>query len=196
MDKPVWNLLKWNKFFLHFRDVNLKSFEVIFLGSNIMAANDNVVVRTRCKAHNANGRRCKNITLKTDMCWVHLQKEEHLRIKKSGLPGAGFGVYTTVPRREGDKLGEYKGKRVFHPIDGPYVLQIAANEFVNANRSTDGPMRYANMARRGDQIDGRPARNNANFKVNWRLRVPIVKASKNIPAGKEILANYGRDYWN
>jgi hypothetical protein len=139
----------------------------------------------------ANGRRCRNITLKTDLCWIHLQKEDHLRIKKSGIPGAGMGLYTTVPRKKNDKLGVYKGKRVFHPIDGPYVLQIAENEFVDANRSTDGPMRYANMARRGNGL-----RNNANFKMNWRERVPIVKATMNIPAGKEILANYGRDYWN
>jgi hypothetical protein len=46
-----------------------------------------------CTAHTKSGALCKQRTAKGQYCWAHLRSIRGLRIKKSGAPGAGFGLF-------------------------------------------------------------------------------------------------------
>lgn len=158
---------------------------------------DSVRAVVQCHGHTNAGHRCKRRTARTSYCYAHLDKELHLKVKKSNIPGAGMGLFTTVKRRKYEKLAPYDGERVVsHDPDygGKYVLQVKEDPptFINA-RKTTGTARWAN--------DGRnPRRNNSNFKVYHHRVNGVVQADGNlkstrpIQANREILADYGRDY--
>ena len=48
----------------------------------------------RCTSQTQNGKRCKNRTRKSHKCWIHLGKEDNLRIKPSTIPNAGLGLFS------------------------------------------------------------------------------------------------------
>ncbi len=52
-----------------------------------------IVESLRCILQTKNHRRCKNRILRSKKCWIHLQKDENLRIKKSTIPKANFGLF-------------------------------------------------------------------------------------------------------
>lgn len=153
----------------------------------------------QCIAHTRTGARCKRRTRRTNLCYAHLEKEQHLRIKKSSIPGAGMGLYTTIPRRKNRMVAPYTGEYVTKPqnnFGGDYVISLNSPpnappyKYVDARKTTDGAGRFANNARRSDQKT-----NNSHLSANANSRDAKVVASRNIPAGSEILAKYGAQYW-
>ena len=66
----------------------------------------------RCTANTKRGTRCKNRTCRDDLCWQHLKKEKHLRIKKSQIPGAGLGLWTTRKFKPSERIGKYTGEKM------------------------------------------------------------------------------------
>jgi hypothetical protein len=69
-------------------------------------------VVTKCKGKNKAGVQCKRNTTRGVLCAQHLKSDENLQIKKSTIPKAGLGLYTTIDRKKGEKICDYTGKLI------------------------------------------------------------------------------------
>jgi uncharacterized protein len=123
--------------------------------------------------------------------------EDQLVVKKSTLPNAGKGLFTKRKIAKGTRIVEYKGrvstwKEVSH-VNGenPYIFYVKRNHVINAEPYKKALARFANDAHGLQRVKG--ITNNAEYKEDG-LRVFIV-ATKDIPAGSEILVEYGKEYW-
>lgn len=119
--------------------------------------------------------------------------QDHLRVKKSLIPDAGFGLYTTVQRSVGEPIAPYTGNIVVDRtgnFGGDYVLQIKRNPptYIDSRHTNTGVARYANSNRAGI--------NNAQLTYNARQRKATLRARARIRPNQEIYTAYGRDYWN
>ena len=110
-----------------------------------------------------------------------------------------MGLFTTIPRRAHRMVAPYTGEYVTKPQNnygGDYVIQLnhppqaPPYKYVDARKTTDGAGRYANNARRSDHKT-----NNSHLTAHANSREAKVVANRNIPAGAEILAKYGDNYW-
>ena len=157
-------------------------------------------VAGRCEANNVNGQRCKRRTAKGPLCYAHLASTKQLKIKKSGIPRTGFGLFTLKDIRKNQVIAPYGGIKITtaRPYSGPYVLEIANNKYLDADpkKSNDSIGGYCNNCRalnkRAHQCPG----NNTKFSPNQNRTSANLKASKNIKAGSELFASYGRKYGN
>ena len=124
--------------------------------------------------------------------------EKYLVIKHSQLPGAGKGLFTRVDIVKGQRIVEYKGKIVkwkeVKQLDGynGYLMFMNRNHVINAEPTIQFKGRYANDALGFVRIPG--LTNNAEY-VEDGLKV-YIQAVKDIPAGSEILVEYGKEYWD
>ena len=124
--------------------------------------------------------------------------EKHLRVKRSALPRAGKGLFTTRPIKKGTRIAEYKGrittwKDVNHQQgSNPYIFYVKRNHVIDAKTYKKAKARFANDAKGLKKIKG--ILNNAQY-VEDGLRV-FIEAKKDIPAGAEILVDYGKEYWD
>lgn len=124
--------------------------------------------------------------------------EDQLFIKRSTLPGAGKGLFTKKFIPKGSRILEYKGrvtawKDVNHR-DGSnmYIYYVKRNHVIDAAPYKASLARYANDARGLTRVKG--ITNNAVY-AEEGLRV-FIEAKKDIPAGSEILVDYGKEYWD
>jgi uncharacterized protein len=123
--------------------------------------------------------------------------EYKIRVKKSGLPGAGKGLFAKSFIPKGTRIVEYKGdittwKEVDHEDgDNGYIYFVKRNHVIDALRTPEALARYANDARGIARVKG--VSNNAEY-MEEGLKVYIT-AVKDIPAGGEILVEYGKEYW-
>lgn len=123
--------------------------------------------------------------------------EKQLYVKKSGIPGAGKGLFTKAFIPKGSRIVEYKGKRTkwneVKDDDGknPYLFYINRNNVIDALPATKTLARYANDARGMVRIKG--VLNNSDYVVDGKK--VYIEATKDIPAKSEILVDYGREYW-
>jgi SET domain-containing protein len=123
--------------------------------------------------------------------------EDKIRVKKSGLPGAGKGLFAKTFIHKGTRIVEYKGdittwKEVDHEDgDNGYIYFVKRNHVIDALRTPEALARYANDARGIARVKG--ISNNAEYMEDG-LKVYIT-AVKDIPAGGEILVDYGKEYW-
>ena len=155
----------------------------------------------QCIGHTKTGARCKRRTAKTPYCYTHLEKEQHLKIKPSQIPGAGLGLYTTVNRPARRMVAPYTGRQITRPANtytGHYVIQLneppqaPPYKYVDANRTTDGAGRFANNARRQDHFT-----NNSRLRPDYQHPGQAkVVSLRPIPAGREVFTSYGNAYWN
>jgi SET domain-containing protein len=123
--------------------------------------------------------------------------EKHLVVKKSTIPGSGKGLFTTVFIEKGSRIVEYKGrittwKEVEHNSDNMYLYTVNPRHVIDAGRTKKALARYSNDARGLTRVKG--ITNNCVY-VNDGLRA-FIEAAKNIPAGAEILVDYGKAYWD
>ena len=123
--------------------------------------------------------------------------EKHMVVKKSTIPGAGKGLFTKVMIPKGTRIMEYKGKitswnNADHD-DGNnlYLFYVNKNHVIDGRPYKKSISRYTNDANGFTKIKG--IKNNCYYEIDG-VKVFIV-ASKDIPAGSEILVDYGRDYW-
>ena len=118
-------------------------------------------------------------------------------IKKSGLPKAGKGLFTKIDIPKGTRIVEYKGRiqpwREVKDEDGinGYLMYINRNVVINGLKAVKTLARYANDAGGLVRLEG--IRNNSEF-VSEGKRC-FIEATRNIKAGEEIFAGYGRKYW-
>jgi uncharacterized protein len=123
--------------------------------------------------------------------------EDQLVVKKSKLPGAGRGLFTKKFIPKGTKIVEYKGrittwKDVNHQKgENGYIFYVKRDHVIDAAPYKKAIARFANDAHGINKVKG--VTNNSDYKEDG-LRVFIV-AKKDIPAGSEILVDYGKDYW-
>jgi uncharacterized protein len=123
--------------------------------------------------------------------------EKKLVVKKSTLPGAGKGLFTTVDIPKKKRIVEYKGTRTLwkdiKDEDGKngYIFYITSKNVIDALPHKEALARYANDARGLSKVKG--LRNNAEYIIdNGRC---YIDAMRDIPAGSEIFVSYSIDYW-
>lgn len=124
--------------------------------------------------------------------------EKKLVVKKSQLPQAGMGLYTKEFIPKGTKIVEYKGKittwkEVEHDEGkNGYIYYVKRNHVIDAGNRKSAMARYANDARGLSRVKG--ITNNAEY-VEDGVKV-YIQSAKDIPAGSEILVEYGKEYWD
>lgn len=123
--------------------------------------------------------------------------ESQLEVKNSILPGADKGLFTRRPIKKGSRIVEYKGRiTTWKEIDNEdanrYIFYINRNHVIDAAPYKKALARFANDARGLSRVKG--VTNNAVYEEDG-LRVYIT-AKKDIPAGQEILVDYGKEYWD
>ncbi len=123
-----------------------------------------------------------------------------LKVKRSQLPDAGKGLFTTTPIKKNTKVIEYKGeiidwkeyeKRVLEDKDG-YLFYITRKRCIDAYSTPQYMARYANDAAGIRRIAG--LRNNASYQI-FDDKCYIV-AERDIKAGEEVFVNYTKEYWD
>lgn len=124
--------------------------------------------------------------------------EKQLVVKKSNLPDAGKGLFTKKLIPKGTRIVEYKGKittwgKVDHKNgSNGYIYYVKRNHVIDASGHQKALARYANDARGLKRVPG--ITNNSEYIEDDR-RV-YIEAKKDIPAGSEILVDYGKEYWD
>jgi SET domain-containing protein len=123
---------------------------------------------------------------------------KYLFIKKSKLPDAGNGLFTRILISKGDRIVEYKGRRelwknVKH-TDGynGYLFRLDLATAINAEPYKKALGRFVNDASGLTRVKG--LRNNAEYNI-YGDRC-YIEAIRSIKKGDEILASYGKEYWD
>ncbi len=124
--------------------------------------------------------------------------EKHLYVKKSLISGAGKGLFTKKLILKGTRIVEYKGVvTTWKEVDDDngtngYIYYINRNYVINAKPLIKSLGRYANDAKGLKKV--KSIRNNARYIID-NLSV-YIEATKDIPAGEEVLVRYGKEYWD
>lgn len=124
--------------------------------------------------------------------------EKKVEVKESILPGAGKGLFAKELIPKGTRIVEYKGKiSTWKEVDDDdgnngYIYYVKRHHVIDASRNANSLARYANDAKGLRRVTG--IANNAEY-VEEGLKV-YIESRKNIPAGSEILVEYGKDYWD
>lgn len=123
--------------------------------------------------------------------------EKFLRVKRSRIPGAGQGLFTTIEIPKGACIVEYKGRLekwgdIKHE-DGynGYLLRVNRNWAINALPYKKALGRFANDAKGLSR--NKKFENNAEYLLEGMQC--FIYAKKMIPLGSEILVSYGSGYW-
>lgn len=124
-----------------------------------------------------------------------------LKVKPSRIEGAGRGLFTTSKIRKGDTIVEYLGEKLtwkqclrkykHNPHELVYVFSVTDENCIDAHSKTDGLAKFANDANGSFDV-GRYA-NNCEYQIIKGR--PYIVATKNINPNKEILVDYGDEYW-
>ena len=124
--------------------------------------------------------------------------EKQLKIKRSTLPGAGKGLFTTKFIPKGSRIVEYKGKisswKDADTQDGGngYIYYVKRYHVIDALPRPKALARYANDAQGMIRVKG--ITNNSDY-VEDGLKV-YIESKKDIPANSEIFVGYGKEYWD
>lgn len=123
--------------------------------------------------------------------------EKQLYVKKSKLPDSGKGLFTKKFIPKGTKIVEYKGRistwAEVKDEDGKngYIFYVNRNHVIDGKPHLSALARYANDARGLSRIKG--ITNNCDYVIDGKKA--YIESKKDIPAGAEILVDYGKDYW-
>ena len=145
----------------------------------------------RCTALTKAGTQCNRNTRKQlPYCFQHARSLLGLEIKDSTIPNAGLGVFATKPFAVNEAISPYIGETLtktqmeerYGQDVAPYALKLSKNRFIDSacKRGT------------GSFINTKPGHNNARFSVHHTSAT--VRATRPIPAGKEIFVTYGPRY--
>lgn len=135
---------------------------------------------------------------KTSSIFIMALLEKKVEVKESTLPGAGKGLFAKDHIPAGSRIVEYKGKiTTWKEVDdndgnNGYIYYVKRHHVIDASRHSSALARYANDARGLQRVKG--LTNNAEY-VEDGLKV-YIQSKKDIPAGAEILVEYGKEYWD
>lgn len=120
----------------------------------------------------------------------------YLKIKTSSLPGCGKGLFTKIFIPKGIIITEHTGvvtsfKEADFSDNNPYLFYVTSRHVIDGRKDTSAPARYINDAAGPKKITG--FNNNAQYVIIDK-RVFII-ANRDILAGEEIFASYGKEYW-
>jgi SET domain-containing protein len=124
--------------------------------------------------------------------------ERYLVVNRSGLRGAGKGLFTSRDIPRGTKIVEYKGRiTTWKEVDSHggmngYIYYVNRYHVIDASTAKDAVARYANDAKGIARVDG--LSNNCTYIIEG-LKV-YIKAMRHIPAGSELFVGYGKEYWD
>ncbi len=124
--------------------------------------------------------------------------EKKVEIKLSQLPNAGKGLFATEFIPKNTRIVEYKGKiTTWKEVDdndgnNGYIYYVKRHHVIDASGHPSALARYANDAKGLQRVKG--IKNNAEY-VEEGLKV-FIEAKRDIPAGEEILVEYGKEYWD
>jgi hypothetical protein len=124
--------------------------------------------------------------------------KKHLLVKRSSIPGAGKGLFTTKFIKKGCRIVEYKGKvttwKDVNHANGlnAYLYYVNRYIVIDASKDKKSLARYANDARGCE--NGIKFTNNCKYIIeNDRV---FLESKKDIPANSELLVGYGKEYWD
>ena len=126
--------------------------------------------------------------------------EKQLVVKPSSLPNSGKGLFTKKFIAKGTRIVEYKGKKTTWKnvnIDegrNGYIYYINRNHVIDAMPYPKYLGRYANDAQGLSKVKG--ITNNCRYVADMDTLRVYIEAVKDIPAGGEILVQYGKEYWD
>jgi uncharacterized protein len=123
-----------------------------------------------------------------------------LIVKKSLLPNAGLGLFTTKAIKKDCKIIEYRGERIGNKkyrerarkqMDY-YLFYVRKNLCIDAMHTPQYKARYANDALGLTRVKG--LKNNSDYIIYGNKCFMV--SSKDIKAGEEIFVNYTKPYWD
>lgn len=122
-----------------------------------------------------------------------------LLVKRSKLPGAGKGLFTTRAIRKDSKVIEYRGeiigqkeyRRRTRREEDHYLFYHSRNRCIDAMHTPQYKARYANDAAGLVKVKG--LRNNSDYMIFGKKC--FIVAARDIKAGEEIFVNYTAHYW-
>ncbi len=123
-----------------------------------------------------------------------------LIVKKSTLPNAGKGLFTSTPIKKGTRVIEYLGeiidwkeyeRRVEKDEDG-YLFFINKKTCIDAWNTPEHKARYANDAAGLSKVKG--MKNNCEYEIEGKQC--FILSTKDIAAGEEIFVSYTKEYWD
>tara|TARA_R110002012_G_scaffold158318_3_gene319718 strand:- start:1809 stop:2315 length:507 start_codon:yes stop_codon:yes gene_type:complete len=160
----------------------------------------------QCEATTKNGTRCKLRTCRTlKYCWIHLKKIDGLQIKKSEIPDAGLGLFSTKNRpysktKTNPTITYYSAERISDKPneESDYILKVSKNHYLDSQNPRNFVGRYINsfqyhQDRLKRRANVRFTRGTTIYKKDDRYVVPIKQKTK-INKGDELYINYGADY--
>ena len=124
--------------------------------------------------------------------------EKKIEIKLSQLPNAGKGLFATEFIPKNTRIVEYKGKiTTWKEVDdndgnNGYIYYVKRHHVIDASGHPSALARYANDAKGLQRVKG--IKNNSEY-VEEGLKV-FIEAKRDMPAGEEILVEYGKEYWD
>lgn len=147
----------------------------------------------QCLAEDENGKKCGAETYVFLMCPKHAAEHYDVAVRPSLIPNAGLGLFA---------LRDFKKNEILTP---PYTGEILSNRTLNS-RYGDGSAPYTLELKRDMYTDASAHRcwaafinhtkhKKANTKFAVFREVANVRATKDIPAGTELLVDYGDDYF-
>ena len=149
----------------------------------------------QCVSNTLKEQRCRKRTAHTPKCWIHLSRQNNLRIKPSNIPHAGKGLFawkksiprnTLISKYTGRKISKKELDRKYGKGRADYAVCNQRGCCVDATYTTDAAARFVNDSR------GTSFQNNSKIKGN---QIFGLKATKTIPPNNEIFTSYGREYW-
>ena len=128
--------------------------------------------------------------------WETFEKDSVIIVSRDPAKGFSNDYILFIPK--GTPIVEYKGKITTwkevdnNKGDNGYIYFVKRNHVIDARRTTSALARYANDAKGLTKVKG--IINNAEY-TETGLKV-FITAAKDIPAGGEILVEYGKEYWD
>ena len=149
----------------------------------------------QCVSNTLKEQRCRKRTAHTQKCWIHLSRQDNLRIKPSNIPNAGKGLFawkkpiprdTLISKYTGRKLSKKELDQKYGKGRADYAICNRRGRCVDSTYTTDAAARFVN--------DSKGTSFGNNSKINGK-QVFKLKATRTIPANNEIFTSYGREYW-
>jgi hypothetical protein len=135
----------------------------------------------QCVSNTQKDQRCRKRTAHTQKCWIHLAKQNNLRIKPSNIPNAGKVLFTwkkPIPRDT--LISKYTGRKISKKEldkkygDGraDYAVCNKRGRCVDATYTMDAAARFVNDSR------GTSFENNSKMKGNQIFKLKATKQSR------------------